>query len=41
MMGTLARFLAAKQIATTEDRYWSDVEGDIENVDVVSQECFQ
>jgi hypothetical protein len=41
MMGTLARFLAEKQIATPEDRYWADVEGDIENVDVVSQECCQ
>ena len=32
MMGTLARFLAEKQIPTPEDRYWADVEGDIENV---------
>jgi organic hydroperoxide reductase OsmC/OhrA len=32
MMGTLARFLAEKQIPTPEDRYWTDVEGDIENV---------
>ena len=31
-MGTLARFLAEKQIPTPEDRYWADVEGDIENV---------
>jgi len=35
MMGTLARFLAEKQIATPEDRYWADVEGDIENVNNV------
>ena len=34
-MGTLARFLAEKQIATPEDRYWADVEGDIENVNNV------
>jgi organic hydroperoxide reductase OsmC/OhrA len=32
MMGTLARFLAEKQIPTPEGRYWADVEGDIENV---------
>jgi organic hydroperoxide reductase OsmC/OhrA len=32
MMGTLARFLAEKQIPTPEDRYQADVEGDIENV---------
>ena len=32
MLGTLARFLAEKQIPTPEDRYWADVEGDIENV---------
>jgi organic hydroperoxide reductase OsmC/OhrA len=32
MMGTLARFLAEKKIPTPEDRYWADVEGDIENV---------
>ncbi len=32
MMGTLARFLADKKIATPEDRYWADVEGDIEDV---------
>jgi len=32
MMGTLARFLAEKQIPTPEDRYQADVERDIENV---------
>ena len=31
-MGTLATALAKKQIRTPEDRYWADVEGDIENV---------
>jgi len=35
MMGTLARFLAERQIPTPEDRYWADVEGDIENVNDV------
>ena len=35
MMGTLARFLAEKQIPTPEDRYQADVEGDIENVNHV------
>ncbi len=35
MMGTLARFLAEKQIPTPEDRYQADVEGDIENVNDV------
>ena len=35
MTGTLARFLAEKQIATPEDRYWAEVEGDIENVNKV------
>ena len=35
MMGTLARFLAEKQIPTSEDRYRADVEGDIENVNKV------
>ena len=35
MMGTLATALARKQIATPEDRYWADVEGDIENVNHV------
>jgi len=34
-MGTLARFLAEKQIPTPEDRYWAEVEGDIENVNKV------
>lgn len=34
-MGTLARFLAEKQIPTPEDRYQAEVEGDIENVDSV------
>jgi organic hydroperoxide reductase OsmC/OhrA len=32
MMGTLAAALAGKKIPTPEDRYWADVEGDIENV---------
>mgnify|MGYP001034150922 CR=1 FL=1 len=32
MMGTLARVLAEKKIPTPEDRYWAEVEGDIENV---------
>lgn len=32
MMGTLATVLAGKKIATPENRYWADVEGDIENV---------
>ena len=30
-MGTLARFLAEKDIPTTEDRYQAHVEGDIED----------
>ena len=34
-MGTLARFLAEKKIATPEELYWADVEGDIENVNNV------
>ena len=34
-MGTLAKFLAEKKIPTPEDRYWADVEGDIENVNNV------
>ena len=34
-MGTLARFLAEKRIPTPEDRYWAEVEGDIENVNKV------
>jgi hypothetical protein len=32
MMGTLAAALARKEIATPEERYRADVEGDIENV---------
>jgi hypothetical protein len=35
MMGTLAAALARKQIPTPEDRYWAEVEGDIENVNGV------
>jgi organic hydroperoxide reductase OsmC/OhrA len=35
MMGTLATLLAGKTIRTSEDRYYADVEGDIENVDGV------
>jgi len=35
MMGTLATGLAGKKIATFEDRYWADVEGDVENVNSV------
>ena len=34
-MGTLARFLAERQIPTPEDRYRAEVEGDIENVNNV------
>jgi len=34
-MGTLATLLAGKKIPTPEDRYWADVEGDIENVNNV------
>ena len=34
-MGTLAGVLAAKKILTSEDRYWAEVEGDIENVNGV------
>lgn len=34
-MGTLATVLAGKQIRTHADRYWAEVEGDIENVDNV------
>ena len=34
-MGTLATVLAKKNIPTSEDRYWADVEGDIENVNDV------
>ena len=32
MMGTLATVLAGKKIPTPEDKYWAEVEGDIENV---------
>ena len=32
MMGTLAWGLAGKRIPTSEDHYWADVEGDIEDV---------
>ncbi len=35
MMGTLATALAGKRIQTPEDRYWAEVEGDIENVNHV------
>lgn len=35
MMGTLAQFLAKKDIPTTEDRYVAHVEGDIEDVNGV------
>jgi len=35
MMGTLARFLAERKIATPEELYWADVEGDIENLNNV------
>ena len=35
MMGTLARFLAERKIATPDELYWADVEGDIENVNNV------
>lgn len=34
-MGTLATVLAGRKIPTPEDRYWADVEGDIENVNGV------
>ena len=34
-MGTLAKFLADKQIRTPKDNYWADVEGDIEDVNFV------
>jgi len=34
-MGTLAAALANKKIPTPEDRYWADVEGDIEDVNHV------
>jgi organic hydroperoxide reductase OsmC/OhrA len=35
MMGTLAAVLAGMKIATPKDRYWANVEGDIENVNNV------
>jgi organic hydroperoxide reductase OsmC/OhrA len=35
MMGTLAQFLAKKDIPTIEDRYAAHVEGDIEDVNGV------
>ena len=35
MMGTLARFLAEKDIPTPEDRYSANVVGDIEDVEGV------
>ena len=35
MMGTLARVLAEKGIMTPKERYWADVEGDIESVNQV------
>ena len=35
MMGTLATFLARKGIPTPEERYWAEVEGDIESVNNV------
>jgi hypothetical protein len=35
MMGTLATLLAGKKIPTPEERYWADVEGNIENVNGV------
>jgi len=34
-MGTLARFLAEREIPTPQDRYRAEVEGDIENVNNV------
>ena len=34
-MGTLAAALAGKKIRTSEDRYWAEVEGKIEDVDKV------
>ena len=35
-MGTLATVLAGKKIPTPEERYWADVEGDIEDVNMVA-----
>lgn len=34
-MGTLAGVLAGKKIPTPEERYWAEVEGDIENINNV------
>lgn len=34
-MGTLAGVLAGKGIRTSEENYWADVQGDIEEVDGV------
>ncbi len=34
-MGTLAGVLAGKKIPTPEERYWAEVEGDIENVNSI------
>ena len=35
MMGTLATLLAGRKIPTFAERYWADVEGDIEEIDGV------
>jgi hypothetical protein len=35
MMGTLATALAGKKVRTSEDLFWADVEGDIENINDV------
>ena len=35
MMGTLATVLAGRKIPTFSDRYRADVEGDIEDIDVI------
>ncbi len=35
MMGTLATVLAGKEIQTTEDLYWAEVEGAIEKVNEI------
>jgi organic hydroperoxide reductase OsmC/OhrA len=35
MTGTFARVLAEKQIETSQENYWVDAEGDIENVNNV------
>ena len=34
-MGTLARVLAGKEIPTPDERFWADVEGDIESVNKI------